>query len=63
MIAADDAFHAFVPYPPAPVAHATHGPLTGLTVAVKDIFDVVNYPTGCGNPTMLAMSGIKAHTA
>ena len=63
MIAADDAFHAFMPYPPAPVAHATHGPLTGLTVAVKDIFDVVNYPTGCGNPTMLAMSGIKARTA
>ena len=59
----DDPVHAFVPYPPAPVAHATSGPLTGLTVAVKDIFDVAGYPTGCGHPTMLAMSGPKGASA
>jgi amidase len=63
MLDADDAVHAFVPYPPAPVAHATSGPLTGLTLAVKDIFDVAGYPTGCGQPTKLAMSGIKTATA
>ncbi len=59
----DDPVHAFVPYPPAPVAHATSGPLTGLTVAVKDIFDVAGYPTGCGQPTMLALSGTKGASA
>lgn len=63
MIPSDDAFHAFMPYPPAHVPHATTGPLSGLTVAVKDIFDVAGYPTGCGQPTKLAMSGPKAMTA
>ncbi|MHB2165444.1 amidase [Alsobacter sp. R-9] len=63
MLDADDAVHAFVPYPPAPVASATSGPLEGLTLAVKDIFDVAGYPTGCGNPTKLALSGIKTATA
>ncbi|MCP8939737.1 amidase [Alsobacter sp. SYSU M60028] len=59
----DDPVHAFVPYPPAPVASATHGPLAGLTLAVKDIFDVAGYPTGCGQPTMLALSGVKGASA
>src|SRR4051794_32983109 len=40
----DDPVHAFVPYPPAHVASATSGPLSGLTLAVKDIFDVAGYP-------------------
>jgi len=53
------AFRAFVPYPDAAVPNAPHGPLAGLTFAVKDIFDVAGYPTGCGNPHMLALSGIK----
>ena len=59
----DDPVHAFVPYPPAHVASATSGPLSGLTLAVKDIFDVAGYPTGCGQPTKLALSGIKTATA
>jgi len=63
MFDADDAVHAFVPYPAAPVAHATSGPLAGLTLGVKDIFDVAGYPTGCGQPTKLALSGIKTATA
>lgn len=63
MTITDDAFHAFVPYPLAHVPHATSGPLSGLTVAVKDIFDVAGYATGCGQPTKLAMSGIKSTTA
>ncbi|HEY1610034.1 MAG TPA: amidase [Paraburkholderia sp.] len=57
------ACRAFVPYPDAPVPHAPHGPLAGLTFAVKDIFDVAGYPTGCGNPHMLALSGIKTANA
>src|SRR5450830_1908674 len=30
---------------------------------VKDIFDVAGFPTGCGNPHMLAMSGVKTASA
>jgi amidase len=58
----DSAF-AFMPYPPVAVAHAAEGPLAGYTFAAKDLFDVAGYPTGGGNPTVLAMSGIKQRTA
>ena len=58
-----DPAHAFVPYPDASVPNAATGPLCGLTFAVKDLFDVAGYPTGGGNPFVLAMSGIKADTA
>ncbi|WDZ96082.1 amidase [Herbaspirillum sp. WKF16] len=53
----------FVPYPFVPLAAAANGPLAGLSFAVKDIFDVAGYPTGCGNPHMLALSGIKPSSA
>jgi amidase len=53
----------FVPYPPVPLENAAAGPLAGVRLAVKDIFDVAGYPTGCGNPHMLAMSGIKSSSA
>ena len=58
-----DDIRAFMPYPPHPVAHALSGPLSGLTFAVKDLFDVAGYPTGGGNPHLLALSGIKNRTA
>ena len=58
-----DPFHAFMPYPPSPVAHAAQGVLQGLTFAVKDLFDVAGYPTSAGQPHMLALSGIKSTTA
>ena len=58
-----DTARAFVPYPPTPVAHASTGPLTGLGFGVKDLFDVAGYPTGGGQPLLLAMSGIKTQTA
>lgn len=58
-----DPAHAFVPYPQAPVPRAATGPLAGLDFAVKDLFDVAGYPTGGGNPIVLAMSGIKTQTA
>ncbi|MEP7102827.1 MAG: amidase [Burkholderiales bacterium] len=60
---ARDAAHAFIPYPDAPVPHAANGPLAGLSFAVKDLYDVAGYPTGGGQPFVLAMSGIKARTA
>lgn len=58
----DNAF-AFMPYPPVAVGHAPHGPLSGFTFGVKDLFDVAGYPTGGGTPHVLAMSGIKQRTA
>ncbi|WP_288410343.1 amidase [uncultured Herbaspirillum sp.] len=53
----------FVPYPFVPQPQVSTGPLAGVRLAVKDIFDVAGYPTGCGNPHMLAMSGIKNSSA
>lgn len=59
----DDPFRCFVPYPDVPVKQASSGPLAGLTLAVKDLFDVKGYPTGAGQPLVLAQSGIKTRTA
>jgi amidase len=56
MLVKADPFHAFVDYPDVPVENAASGPLTGLTFAVKDIFDVAGYRTGCGNPEKTAES-------
>lgn len=58
----DSAF-ALMPYPAVDVPHAASGPLAGYTFAAKDLFDVAGYPTGGGNPHVLAMSGIKTTTA
>jgi amidase len=58
----DSAF-AFMPYPAVDVPRAASGPLAGYTFAAKDLFDVAGYPTGGGNPHVLAMSGIKTATA
>jgi amidase len=46
----NDTVHAFVDYPDVPVRNALEGPLAGLTFAVKDIYDVAGYVTGCGSP-------------
>lgn len=56
MLIPSDPVHAFVAYPDVPVENAPAGPLAGLTFAVKDIFDVAGYPTGCGNPLKRAES-------
>lgn len=58
-----DPARAFVPYPDTPVVAAPHGPLGDLGFAVKDIFDVAGYPTGCGSPTVLARSTIRSRSA
>src|SRR5579863_7487321 len=44
-----DPINAFVPGPRVTIAGAPNGPLTGLTFAAKDLFDVADYPTGGGN--------------
>jgi amidase len=63
MLLTEDPAHAFVPYPPVEVPSAPDGPLAGLTFGVKDLFDVAGYPTGCGSPHMLALSGVKTRHA
>lgn len=63
MLLEHDPAHAFVPYPGVELPHAADGPLAGLTFAVKDLFDVASYPTGGGNPHVLALSGIKTQNA
>src|SRR5215831_10782353 len=46
---------AFVPHDlRAPIAGAPQGPLAGLTVAVKDMYDIAGTRTGGGNPDWLA---------
>ena len=41
---------AFLPGPRYRLAPSGSGPLTGLTFAAKDLFDVAGTPTGAGNP-------------
>ncbi len=45
-----DDVNAFVPGPRAHIEGRAGGPLSGLTFAAKDLFDVAGYPTGGGNP-------------
>ncbi|MGY6248731.1 amidase [Bosea thiooxidans] len=44
-----DRIKAFVPGPRAHIPGKPGGPLSGLTFAVKDLFDVAGVPTGGGN--------------
>jgi amidase len=63
MLLPDDPARAFMPYPAAAAPNASAGPLSGLTVAVKDLFDVAGYPTSGGSPHLLALSGLKTQTS
>lgn len=45
-----DDVNAFVPGPRIRIEGRDGGPLTGLTFAAKDLFDVAGHPTGGGNP-------------
>src|SRR6266550_5944151 len=45
-----DDINAFVPGLPVRIEGRTGGPLSGLTFAAKDLFDVAGFPTGGGNP-------------
>ncbi|AMX99602.1 amidase [Mesorhizobium ciceri] len=63
MLLRNDPVGAFVDYPPIPIASAASGPLAGLTLAVKDLYDVAGYPTGGGHPLRREWSGGKPDTA
>ena len=49
MTRAEDSSGAFVPGVPLRIEGRKRGPLSGLTFAVKDLFDVAGHPTGGGN--------------
>jgi amidase len=59
MLLKEDPSLGFMPFPAVKVKSAAKGPLKDLTLGVKDLFDVVGYPTSAGSPHMLAMSGIR----
>jgi amidase len=46
----DDDINAFVPGPRVHIEGRPSCPLSGLTFAAKDLFDVAGHPTGGGNP-------------
>jgi len=55
--------NAFLDLRQMPVANAQSGPLAGLRLAVKDIYDVAGYRTGCGNPRKFEQAHAASHTA
>ncbi|HSG94411.1 MAG TPA: amidase [Afifellaceae bacterium] len=59
----DDPVNAFLDYEVVPVHSAASGPLAGLRAAVKDIFDVAGYRTGCGSPFKRAESPVYSTSA
>lgn len=63
MFPTDDPFNAFLDHSDAPVANASDGPLAGLTLAVKDIYDIAGQRTGGGNPQKLAEAPVAETTA
>lgn len=58
-----DHVNAFMDHPAVPVTHAESGPLAGLTLAVKDIFDLTGYKTGCGSPIKMAQAKPASQSA
>ena len=46
----DMTWNAFVPGEEFSIHGQANGPLSGLTMSVKDLFDVARHPTGAGNP-------------
>ncbi len=63
MLLDSDPVQAFVDYPPIPVAGTATGPLAGLTLAVKDLYDVAGYPTGGGHPMLREATGPRQRNA
>lgn len=54
--------NAWCDYPPVDLPHAGSGPLTGRTLAVKDIMQVAGYPNGWGSPSRLALAEPETET-
>jgi amidase len=62
-IVANDRFGAFCRHTHVEIKGASHGPLAGLTFAVKDIYDVAGHRSGFGSPDWLRTRGPAASTA
>jgi amidase len=62
-IVANDGFGAFCRDTHVEIEGASHGPLAGLTFAVKDIYDVAGHRTGFGSPDWLRTHGPARRTA
>ena len=58
-----DRLNAFLDLADVPVESGKDGPLSGLTLGVKDIFDVKGYLSGWGSPEHAAETGPAAATA
>lgn len=58
-----DPLNAFVDSKGPAIEVSGEGPLSGCTLAVKDIFDLAGHTTGCGNPDKQTESGPAAATA
>jgi amidase len=59
----DDDLGAFVPGPRLRIEGKPDGPLSGLTFAAKDLFDVAGHPTGGGNPDWAAWNPVPTRHA
>ncbi|MFD0915323.1 amidase [Pseudahrensia aquimaris] len=57
-----DKLNAWCDYPQVDVPRAAQGLLAGLTLAVKDLFDVAGYKSGWGQPTRLATAEVATET-
>jgi amidase len=58
-----DTVGAFVGQPAVLAGGAAEGPLAGVSLAVKDVFDVAGTVTGAGNPTFANGRGVAARHA
>ena len=63
LIRKGDTIGAMVAHGPEFIGGQKGGPLSGLTFAVKDLFDISGFPTGGGSPEWLASHDIAAHTS
>ncbi len=59
----NDPINAFCHRNHAALSGAAHGPLAGLTFAVKDCFHIAGVPTGFGQPDWLASQPVPKATA
>ena len=58
-----DNYNAVITPIDPPVCINPHGPLSGIDFMVKDLFDVVGFPTFAGNPEYAAYRGIPGTNA
>lgn len=59
----NDPVGAFVPHSPPPIKGRETGPLNGLAFAVKDLYDIAGYTSGCGSPDWLKSHEPAQHTS